>query len=61
MAQHSWSDLWDRQAESIEYNRKLMETYMKITEIDDDYDREFDMMRLVRRARKHLPGMRRSL
>ena len=48
MAQHSWSDLWDRQAESIEYNRKLMETYMKITDIVGDYDREFDMSALDR-------------
>ena len=48
MVEHAWSYIWDRQAESIEYNRKLMETYMKITDIVGDYDREFDMSALDR-------------
>ena len=43
MAKHSWSDLWDRQAESIEYNRKLMETLMPNRDgTPTAYELEFD-------------------
>ena len=54
MAQHSWSDLWDRQAESIEYNRKLMETYMMAVQMSAA-ERDFhERCNLCRRAKEAL-------